>query len=109
MEQLPPIEAIKGKELNALVDHYSLHGFNRSGDLRRQHSELLYILGAQIEGEVRMTVEELRRFHAMLKEVKAEEARQRPEGPLEPIVSDYQRILLDTTPQIWHLNLIANK
>lgn len=72
-DQLPPVEALKGRQLNALVDHYSLHGFDRNGDLAKQHSELLYILGEQIAGEVRMSVEELRRFHAMLNELKAEQ------------------------------------
>lgn len=106
MDILPPIEALKGPALNALVDHYSLHGFDRNGDLAKQHSELLYILGEQIAGEVRMTVEELRRFHAMLNQLKAEETRRRPQELVEPVVSEYQKLLQDTSQSLWHRNLI---
>lgn len=107
MNQLPPVEALKGPALNKAVDDLMRHGVDSSApkpELLRQFHELVYINKMMEEGEVRMSMDERTALWKMMRCLK--EAIESHQKPVEPIVSDYQKLLLDTSQQLWHRNLI---
>lgn len=110
MNHLPPVEALKGPALNQAVDDLMRNGVDSSApkpELLRQFHELVYITTMEEEGEVRIHPDEMTRIEKWKRQLKEAIAKAgEPQEPVEPIVSDYQKLLLDTSQPLWHRNLI---
>lgn len=92
MNTLPPIDALRGRELNQAVDDLMRSGVDSSApkpDLLRQFHELVYINKMMEEGEVRMSMDERTALWKMMRCLK-EAIEKAPENEVATLTDKFR-------------------
>ena len=93
MDQLPPVEALKGKELNQAVDDLMRNGIDSTApkpELLRQFHELVYITTMEEEGEVRIHPDEMTRIEKWKRQLK-EAIKKAPENEVVTLTDQFRQ------------------
>lgn len=92
MNALPPVDALRGRELNQAVDDLMRNGVNSSApkpDLLRQFHELVYITTMEEEGEVRIHPDEMTRIEKWKRQLK-EAIKKAPENEVVTLTDQFR-------------------